>query len=206
MWSPFCCVCDSLHTAELYVRLWLLHCECIVGAVTGSWAALFAKGRTGYVPSSFRSTGFRSSIGNVRWVLRKAKCLFTCAPSAIEGCLFPAELWLFVCHVLWQVLPSCVYSQDILVALVSGWAGEHWSERIASQGVFTWLCVVLCRVCRWLHEALNTTALQEKEKTLQRMKRKCYKAFKNINNIMWGNLSEGTGCACRWRIQIQVLC
>lgn len=206
MWSPFCCVCDSLHTAELYVRLWLLHCECIVGAVTGSWAALFAKGRTGYVPSSFRSTGFRSSIGNVRWVLRKAKCLFTYAPSATEGCLFPAELWLFVCHVLWQILPSCVYSQDILVALVSGWAGEYWSERIASQGVFTWLCVVLCRVCRWLHEALNTTALQEKEKTLQRMKRKCYKAFKNINNIMWGNLSEGTGCACRWRIQIQVLC
>lgn len=169
----FCSLCDSLHTADFYVSLWLalrlLQWEWIVSAVTGSWAALFAKGKAGYIQSSFRSIRFRSSIGNVQWLLRKAQCLFTYAPSAAEVCLLPAEGELF-CLLCGRVhtarfLPLCFYSQDMLVALVSGRGVGDWSERIALQGVFTWLCVVFCWVCRWLHEALNTTAVQEKEKT-----------------------------------------
>ena len=75
--------------AEFSVSLWLvlrlLHWECIVSAVTGSWAALFAKGKAGYVQSLLGSFRFRSWIGNVQWLLRKVQCLFTYAPSAAEG-------------------------------------------------------------------------------------------------------------------------
>lgn len=78
-------VCNSLHMAEFYVSLWLLlqlsNWEHIVSAVTGSWAALFAKGKAGYIQSSFRSPRFCSSSGNVKWLLRKVQCLFTSAPA-----------------------------------------------------------------------------------------------------------------------------
>lgn len=63
-------VCDFLHMAELYVSPWLvlplLSWERIASAVTGSQAALFAKGKAGYIQSLFRSPSFQSSIGNVR--------------------------------------------------------------------------------------------------------------------------------------------
>lgn len=159
----FCFVCDSLHMAEFYVSLWLVlqlsNWEHIVSAVTGSWAALFAKGKAGYIQSSFRSPRFCSSPGNVKWLLRKVQCLFTSAPSATE--VF-AHSWSeaftlgqrVAGYLLCDILPSCMYSQDMLAALVSGWVWDL-SERIALQGVFTWLCVVFCWVCRWLHEALN---------------------------------------------------
>lgn len=74
-----CFVCDSLHAADFYVSLWLVlglsRWECILSAVTGSWAVLFAKGKAGYIQSSFRSIRFRSSTGNVQWLLREVQRL-----------------------------------------------------------------------------------------------------------------------------------
>lgn len=39
-------------------------------------------------------------------------------------------------YLLCDILPLCMYSQDMLAALVSGWVWDL-SERIALQGVFT---------------------------------------------------------------------
>lgn len=39
-------------------------------------------------------------------------------------------------YALCDVLPLCMYSQDMFAALVSGWVWDL-SEHIATQGVFT---------------------------------------------------------------------
>lgn len=71
------------------------------------------------------------------------------------------------------------FPRVLLFTFWCGRVGWEWSERIALQGVCPRLCVVFLQGVSW-----STTAVQEKEKTLQRMKRKknVIKHFQNINN------------------------
>lgn len=108
---------------------------------------------------------------------RKVQCLFTYALSAREVCKNRTKgcpvafVWAGVCGRTQPGPFPPVLSFPVHSTGVAGWAGNR-SERIALQGVCPRLWVVLCRVCPWLPGALSTTAVQEKEKTLQRMKRK----------------------------------
>lgn len=181
LWFPFLlCLGFLLHTAEFYFSLWLLpqllHWELTAGAVTGPWAALFAQGKAGYTQSSFGSIGLRSSIGNVRWLLGRCSA-YSLMPFLLQRCVKTepkAAPWLLFGLVCGRTQPRPfppVLSFPVHCTGVAGWAGNR-SERIALQGGCPRFCVVLCRVCPWLPGAPSTTAVQEKEKTLQRMKRK----------------------------------
>lgn len=111
--------------------------------------------------------------GECAMTVSKVQHLFTRAPS-VQRCVKTepkATPWLLFGAFCGRAHPRPfppVLLFPVCSTGVAGWAGNR-GERIALQGVCPRLCVVFCRVCPG---ALKTTAVQEKEKTLQRMKRK----------------------------------